>query len=155
MFRLVRELAGDGFDVAVACRVLGVPRSSYYDWAARSPSARAREDARLIEKIREIHYQSRCTYGSPRVHAELRLGMGLAIRRKRVARLMRSAGLRGVCHRRNRRGWKPDPATHADLVQRRFSADAPDRIWFTGITQHRAADGWVYCCAVIDEAPQV
>ena len=74
-FRLVQELAGDGFDVTVACRVLNVPRSSYYDWASRGPSARAREDARLIEVIGEIHYRSRCTYGAPRVHAELRLGM--------------------------------------------------------------------------------
>jgi len=149
-FRLVQELAGDGFDVTVACRVLNVPRSSYYDWASRGPSARAREDARLIEVIGEIHYRSRCTYGAPRVHAELRLGMGLAIGRKRVARLMRTARIQGICHRRKARGWKPDPATHADLVQRRFSAQAPDRVWFTDITQHRATDGWVYCCAVID-----
>lgn len=150
MFRLVFELAADGFTVAEACRVLGVSRSSYYDWVTRTPSPRTVEDARLIETIRRIHYDSRCTYGAPRVHAELRLGLGLAIGRKRVARLMRQAQIQGVCHRRKRRGWRPDPATHADLVQRQFTADAPDRVWFTDITQHRAADGWVYCCAVLD-----
>jgi putative transposase len=150
MFRLVRELADDGFDVAVACRVLAVSRSSYYDWAGRRPSARAVEDARLTETIRQVHYDSRCTYGAPRVHAELRIGLGLAIGRKRVARLMRAAGIQGVCHRRKSRSWRPAPATHADLVQRRFTADSPDRVWFTDITQHRAADGWVYCCAVLD-----
>ena len=149
-FRLVRELAGDGFDVAVACRVLKVSRSGYYDWANRPPSARAVEDARLTETIRRIHYDSRCTYGSPRVHAELRLGLGLAIGRKRVARLMRQADIAGICHPRKRRGWRPAPSTHTDLVQRQFSADGPDRVWFTDITQHRATDGWVYCCAVID-----
>jgi len=149
-FRLVRELAVDGFDVTVACRVLNISRSSYYDWAGRAPSARTVEDARLTETIRRVHYDSRCTYGAPRVHAELRLGLGLAIGRKRVARLMRQAGIQGVCHRRKRRGWKPNTATHADLVKRHFTADAPDRVWFTDITQHRAGDGWVYCCAVVD-----
>ena len=149
-FRLVRELAGDGIDVAVACRVLKVSRSGYYEWVNRLPSARTVEDARLTETIRRIHYDSRCTYRAPRVHAELRMGLGLAIGRKRVSRLMRQAGIRGICHRRKTRGWKPAPATHTDLVQRRFSAEAPDRVWFTDITQHRAGDGWVYCCAVLD-----
>lgn len=70
--------------------------------------------------------------------------------RKRVARLMRIAGIVGVSHRRKRRGWKPDTATHEDLVKRKFGSDAPDRTWFCDITQHRARDGWVYCAAVID-----
>lgn len=137
MFRLVRELAEDGFDVAVACRVLGVARSSYYDWASRPASPRSLEDARLTKTIRRIHYDSRCTYGAPRVHAELRIGLGLAIGRKRVARLMRDAGIQGVCHGRKRRGWKPEPATQADLVQRKFTADAPDRVWFTDLKCRR------------------
>lgn len=100
--------------------------------------------------VAAVHEQSRGTYGAPRVHAELRLGMGLAIGRKRMARLMRTAGLRGICHRRKRRGWRPVPATCDDLVRRDFTADAPDRVCFTDVTQHRAADGWAYCCAVID-----
>jgi putative transposase len=149
-FRLVQELADDGFDVAVACRVLGVSRSGYYDWVARPPSARAVRDAELVEVIQRVHYDSRCTYGAPRVHAELRIGMGLQISRKRVARLMRQEQISGISHHRKHRGWKPAPATHTDLVQRRFTATAPDRVWFTDVTQHRAADGWVYCCAVID-----
>ena len=77
------------------------------------------------------------------------MGLGLRIGRKRVARLMRGAGIHGVSHRRKRR-HRPDTATHDDLVKRRFTADGPDRVWFTDITQHRASDGWVYCCAVID-----
>ena len=149
MFRLVRELAGDGFPVAVTCRVLKVSRTSYYDWATRPPSARSTVDAALAETIATVHADSRGTYGSPRVHAELRLGLGIRCGRKRVARIMRTVGLRGVCHRR-KRGTKPAPATHEDLVRRVFTADRIDRIWFTDITQHRAADGWVYCAAVID-----
>jgi transposase InsO family protein len=75
-------------------------------------------------------------WGAPRVLAELRLGLGVHVGRKRVARLMRSAGLIGVSHRRKRRGWKPDTATHEDLVKRRFRADAPGRLWFCDMTQH-------------------
>jgi putative transposase len=143
-------LAADGVPVAVACRVLGVSRAGYYESRSRPPSARAVADAQLGAAITAIHADSRGSYGAPRVHAELSMGLGVRCGRKRVARLMRLAGLPGICHRRKRRGWRPDPATHADLVQRRFTADGPDRLWFTDITQHRAADGWVYCCAVID-----
>ena len=147
---LVRELAAEGFPVAVTCRVLNIPRSSYYDSQGRAPSARAAQDAALSATIATVHAASRGTYGAPRVHAELRLGLGIACGRKRVARLMRQQGLAGVCHHRKGRGHRPVPAVHEDLVQRRFVADAPDRVWFTDVTQHRAADGWVYCCAVID-----
>lgn len=99
--------------------------------------------------IVEVHEDSRGTYGAPRIHAELRMGLGLRIGRKRVARLMRAADIHGVSHRRKRR-HRPDTATHDDLVKRRFIADGPDRVWFTDITHHRVSDWWVYCCAVID-----
>ncbi len=122
-FRLVQELAAD-FDVAVACRLLGVSRSGYYEWLTRAPSSREVADSALTDVIE-------------RVHAELRLGLGVRVGRKRVARLMRSAGIVGVSHRRKRRGWKPDTATHEDLVKRQFRADRPDRVWFCDITQHR------------------
>jgi putative transposase len=134
----------------VACRVLKVSRSGYYGWRDRLPSARATGDAELSRIIARVHYDARGSYGSPRVHAELRLGLGVRVGRKRVARLMRAAGLAGICHPRKSRGWRPEPAPHQDLVQRRFAAEGPDQVWFTDITQHRAADGWVYCCAVID-----
>lgn len=134
----------------MACRFLNVSTSGYYDWASRPPSLRAVADAALTTTIRRIHADSRKTYGAPRVLAELRLGLGIHVARKRVARLMRLDGLVGVSHRGKRRGWKPDTATHEDLVKRRFRADAPNRLWFCDITQHRAKDGWVYCAAVID-----
>lgn len=84
--RLVRELADDGIDVAVACRVLGVSRSGFYEWRDRPASDRDREDAFLLDQIRDVHAASRATYGSPRVHDELRLGRGLRVAQMRIAR---------------------------------------------------------------------
>ena len=150
MFRLVRELAGDGFDVTVACRVLKVSRSGYYEWLDRPPSARDREDASLANTIVDIHRDSRCLYGAPRVHAELRLGKGVRVGRKRVARLLRLTGRRGISHRHKRRGHRPAAAVHQDLVQRRFVAAGPDQLWCTDITEHPTRAGKVYCCAVLD-----
>ena len=146
---MVRELAADGFDVAVACRVLKVSRSGYYEWRDRPPSRRDLDDAYLANTIVDIHQMSRCSYGAPRVHAELRLGRGVRVGRKRVARLLRITGRTGICHRPKRRG-RPAPAVHDDLVQRAFVADQPDRLWCTDITEHPTAGGKVYCCAVLD-----
>lgn len=148
-YRLVRDLAADGIDVAVACRVLKVSRSGYYDWRDRPPSARDVADAWLADRIRDIHTDSRCCYGSPRVHAELRLGDGVRVGRKRVARLMRITAVRGICGRGPKRRH-PAAAVHDDLVERRFWADRPDRLWCTDITEHPTARGKVYCCAVLD-----
>jgi transposase InsO family protein len=77
------------------------------------------------------------------------MGLGLCNGRKRVSRLMRDAGSHGVSHRRKRR-HRPDTATRDDLMKCWFTADGADRVWLTDITQHRASDGWVHCCAVID-----
>jgi transposase InsO family protein len=148
--RLVQELAADGVPVALTCRVLGISRSGLYDALHRPPNARAVADQALTATITAIHHGSRATYGAPRVHAELRLGLEIACGRKRVARLMRAAGLVGVCHRRKRRGQRPLPAPHEDLVQRRFTADSPDRLWCTDITEHPTSTGKVYCAAVLD-----
>jgi transposase InsO family protein len=148
-FRLVRELAARGVGVAVACRVLRVSSSGYYDWRGRPPSARAIADQALSAQIREIHTYSRGTYGAPRVHAELRLGRSVRCSRKRVARLMRQASLCGIYRRRRKRG-QPAPPVHDDLVQRRFVADRPDRLWLTDITEHPTREGKVYLAAVLD-----
>lgn len=86
----------------------------------------------------------------PRVHAELRLGLGVRVGRKRVARLLRLTGRRGISHRHKRRGRRPDPAVHQDLVQRKFTAAGPDLLWCTDITEHPTRAGKVYCAAVMD-----
>ncbi len=148
-FRLVQDLAADGVLVAVACRMLGVSTSGYYEWRGRGPSLRTVADAALTATIREIHTVSRESYGVPRVHAELRLGCGVRCGRKRVARLMRAAHLQGIYRRRGTRRC-PAPPVHDDLVQRRFVADAPNRLWLTDITEHPTREGKVYLAAVLD-----
>jgi putative transposase len=136
---LVRELADDGIDVAVACRLLGISRSGYYEWRDRPASPREHENELLLKRITEIHKQSRETYGSPRVHAELTLGLGLVVNEKRVARLMRQAGIRGLYVRRHRGCTmrNPDAEPAGDLVNRQFTATAPNRLWLTDIKCRR------------------
>ena len=141
--------------VALSCRVLGISRSGFYAWRTRPPCARSVADAALTERIRQIHAASHGTYGSPRVHAELRDPEGpfrVACSRKRVARLMRRAGLVG-CHRRRRRHTTvADPlATPApDLVRRAFTPAAPDRLWAADITYVWTLEGWLYLAVVLD-----
>jgi putative transposase len=138
--------------VSRLCRVLGVARAGYYAWASRPPSARAVADAAPLEQIRDIHARSRGTYGAPRVHAELRLGRDVQVSRKRVARLMRTAGIIGV-HRRRRHGLTrrdPQAASAPDLVERNFTPPAPDRLWVADITQQRTDEGWLYLAVVLD-----
>jgi len=138
--------------VALSCRVLGVSRAGYYAWRDRPPSARARADAELAEVIRGLHTQTRGVYGSPRIHAELQAA-GRRCGRKRVARLMRQAGLAG-CRRRRRqpRTTVSDPAATAapDLVQRDFTPLAPDRVWVADITYVPTEEGWLYLATVLD-----
>jgi putative transposase len=145
-------LADDGIDVAVSCRLLGVSRSGYYEWHNRAPSARDEENELLLKHIQKAHADSRGSYGSPRVHAELTLGLGLVVNEKRVARLMRRAGIRGLYVRR-RRGCtvrNPEAEPAGDLVNRQFTATAPNRLWLTDITEHPTAEGKLYCAAVMD-----
>jgi putative transposase len=88
----------------------------------------------------------------PGVHAELRLGLDVHVGRKRVARLMRAAGLQG-CHRRRLRGLTrrdPQAAPAPDLVERDFTPPAPDRLWMADITQQRTGEGWLYLAVVLD-----
>ena len=133
----------------MTCRVLRVSRSGYYDWLRRPPSARDLDDAYLLDTIIDVHAAARGTYGARRVHAELRLGRALPVGRRRVERLMRCHRLAGVHRRRWRHGRRAE-ATSPDRVQRRFVADAPDRLWVTDITQHRTGEGWVYAAVVLD-----
>jgi putative transposase len=136
----------------VACRLLGVSRSGYYEWRDRPASPRDQENELLLKHIKQIHRKSRETYGSPCVHAELTMGLGLPVNVKRVARLMRQAGVQGL-YRRRRHGCTvrdphAEPAT--DLVNRRFTVDAANRLWVTDITEHPTEEGKLYCAAVMD-----
>jgi putative transposase len=141
--------------VALTCRVLGVARSGYYAWRGRAPSARPRADAALSELITAIHQTSRGTYGSPRIWAELQAA-GERCGRRRVARLMRQAGLRG-CHSQRRRVRTTIPDRQAppapDRVARVFTPSAigaPDRLWVADITYVPTLEGWLYLAIVLD-----
>jgi putative transposase len=138
------------YSVAQLCRVLQVAPSGYYAWRHRQPSPRAVANALLTEQIRTIHKQSRCTYGAPRVHADLR-ARKKRVSRKRVARLMRKAGLVGRPPRRFRRTTVADEKVQVeDLVQRQFTAAAPDQKWFGDITYIRTWEGWLYLAVILD-----
>jgi putative transposase len=103
----------------------------------------------LVKHIKQIHTDSRATYGSPRVHAELTMGLGLPVNLKRVARLMRQAGIQGLYRRRRRGCTVRDPAAQpaTDLVNREFAVYAPNRLWVTDITEHPTEEGTLYCAA--------
>jgi putative transposase len=103
----------------------------------------------LGETIVEIHHRSRCTYGAPRVHAELRR-LGVRCGRKRVTRLMRQYQLVGAHSRRRWRRGKTSTACAPDLVKRDFNPSGPDRLWAADVTQIRTAEGWLHLAAVID-----
>ena len=138
------------YPVALLCRLLGVARSGYYAWARRGGSARARADEELTAQIAQIHQGSRRTYGAPRVHAALQ-GCGVRCGSRRVARLMRAAGLVG-CRRRRARTTVADPAQAPapNLVAREFSAPTPDRLWIGDITYVATWEGWLYLAVLLD-----
>jgi len=138
--------------VSRLCRVLGVPRASYYAWKADRPSRRAVQDAQLTGRIRKIHTASRGTYGAPRIHAELRLAQGIFVARKRVARLMRQAGVAGLRIRRRHQSTRRDPGATAapDLVDRSFTAPRPDALWMGDFAELPALEGVLYVSALID-----
>ena len=138
--------------MGVMCRLLKVSKSGFYAWMRRPMSAHARMDVRLTAVIRAVHEYSKGTYGAPRVHAELVLGQGGHVARKRVARLMRIAGLRGVQKRRFVRTTVSDPSEHwaPDLVDREFTVRRPNKLWVADLTYVATWCGFLYVAVVID-----
>lgn len=149
-FRLI-EAEKASYSIPRLCRILGVSRSGYYAWRRRPPSERACFDAVLSEKIETIHRNSRATYGAPRVHVELR-SIGICCARKRVARLMRQAKLRGCLRGRRMRTTHRIAVQQAapDLVARNFSSQMPDKLWVADITYVRSGEGFVYLAFILD-----
>ena len=146
------ERAHCALPVSLMCELLGVSESGYWAWSKRAPSDRELTDAWVTERIRRIHKDSGGTYGSPRVHAELRR-QGIRVGRKRVERLMRAAGLEGAHRRRRRKGCtvrvdgvRPAP----DLVERNFRPDAPNVLWVADIKRIETLEGILYLAAVQD-----
>jgi putative transposase len=140
------------FPICVMARVLGVSKAGYYAWRHRPPSAHARADEALLARIKTVHISSRQTYGAPRVHAELRAA-GERHGRKRIARLMRVAGLVGASRRRGgpittQRDKQARPAP--DLVDRDFQAAGPNQLWVADITYVPTAAGFLYLAVVVE-----
>jgi transposase InsO family protein len=139
------------FPVDAMCRVLAVSRSGYYAWKKRPEPSRKSHDAQLAAEIAGAHKRSRGIYGSPRVHRDLK-ARGIRVSKKRVERLMRERGLRG---RRNRRFCCTTDSRHAlpiapNVLDRRFEADGPNRVWVGDVTYIATGEGWLYLAVLLD-----
>ena len=139
------------FGVEPICETLQVAPSTYYAAKTRAPSARSVSDAARTEVIKQVHEENYGVYGARKVHAELNR-QGQRIARCTVERLMRAAGLRGICRAKGPRTTVPGtgPDTRADLVERQFRAPAPNRLWVADLTYCRTFAGWVYAAFVTD-----
>lgn len=139
------------YEVKRLCELAEVSRSGFYAWKTRPPSARQVANDELLVEIRDIHETSRGTYGRPRVCGQLRR-RGHRVNHKRVAALMREAGISGVSNRRKWRSTGPNrvPAPAPDLLERDFSASGPNERWVADITEFNTGDGRLYLAAVLD-----
>jgi len=140
-----------GFRVKKMCRVLDVSRSRYYAWRRRSQGLRQKENERLLERIKEAYKIGRRTYGSPRITKEL-IENGIFCGKNRIARLMR---LHGIYAKTKRRFRVTTHSNHnlpvaANLLDRRFETDKPNKVWLSDITYIRTQKGWLYLSAVLD-----
>ena len=139
------------YPIRTMCRVLEVATSGYYAWIRRPPSEHTQSDLLLGDRIDAIFRRSRSTYGRPRIHAEL-ADDGIHVSGKRVARLMRNRNIYGASRRKTTittirdRDARPAP----DLVERRFTADAPDQLWVADITNIPTWSGFLYLAIVLD-----
>jgi putative transposase len=150
-FAFIRAHQGQ-FPVEWMCRTLRVSRSGYYAWRDRPPSPRAQRQAALTEQIRQAHRQSRGTYGSPRVHRWL-AARGVCCSENTVAKLMRRAGVRAKTSRRF--VVRTTDAGHghpvaANVLDRHFRPERPDRVWAGDITYIATEEGWLYLAVVLD-----
>ena len=139
------------YPVRSVSRVLGVSPSGFYAWRKRPPSKREQADDMLTQEIKKIHQKSKGTYGAPRIHAEL-AEQGWHVGRKRVARLMKAADLRGVSRRKAPRTTqrRPEAQPAPDLVQRNFTASRPNELWVADITYIPTWAGFLYLAVVLD-----
>jgi putative transposase len=148
---MIAEHQGE-YAVETMCGALGVSVSGYYAWQNRGPSAREQSDEELLDHIRAIHQASRGLYGSPRIHAALQQA-GVPCSRKRVARLMREAGIHSL--RRVHRRVHSTDSNHSrpvgpNVLRRDFSASAPNQKWVGDILGVPTDEGWFYAAALLD-----
>ena len=149
-FPLVRELAALGFPVRLTCGVLGFSAQAFYQWCSDPVSARDYDDAHLVDAIRDVHFDDP-EFGYRFISDELERA-GHRVGERRVWRLCSEHRIWSTTTKKGRKGAgkRPGPAVHDDLVQRNFTAPAPDLVWLTDITEHRTAEGKLYACAIKD-----
>lgn len=147
-FRFVQDNQTD-LPVKRMCELVELPRSSFYAWMTRKPSARELADVELLEQIRDIYRRSRNTYGVPRVVGQLRL-TGRRVARSRVARLMRTNGLVGAHASKKWRRGRPDAGGVPDLLRRDFQASAPNLRWVADITEFPTGEGKLFLAGIRD-----
>lgn len=149
-YAFIRD-SGLPYPLARQCRILGVSMSGYYAWRRRGETAKQREDARLLGRIRAVHAKSRATYGSRRIHDELR-SAGETVGRYRIARLRREAGM--WCSQRRRFKATTDSGHRLpvapNLLPHAAAIGAPNRVWVSDITYIATGEGWLYLAAIVD-----
>jgi len=148
MFPLVLDLAVDRIPVAVTCRVLGFSKQAFYQWKASPVSQRDWDDAHLINAAVDIHHDDP-EFGYRFIADEL-LGRGITASRNRVSRLCSQQRIYSVHANKRGQARRPGPPVHDDLVARDFSAQAPNQLWLTDITEHPTEQGKLYLCAIKD-----
>lgn len=150
-FRFIEDHR-DTYPVRLMCAVLEVSPAGYYAWRERPVSERTKSNATLLAAIRQVHHDSSGRYGSPRVHAALRM-QGRGASRGRIERLMRRHGIRAIIalpRRVRTTDSRHDLPIAPNLIARDFTAEAPNRVWLADITYIPTAEGWLYLAAVMD-----
>ena len=148
-YPLVRDLAADGVPVTVTCRVLGFSPQAFHRWRSNPVCNRDWQDAHLVDAAREIHADDP-VFGYRFIADELNSERGITASENRVQRLCSSHGIFSVLARKRGRNQRPGPAVHDDLVRREFTAERPNVLWLTDITEHPTDEGKLYLCAVKD-----
>jgi putative transposase len=132
------------------CKNLNVSKAGYYAWRQRKPSNRDLADAKLLKTIRQVHTKHRSRYGQPRIYSDL-IALGINTSRKRVARIMRFAGIKGKKRRRKISSFSPGTMPAApNVLNRQFKVSGPNRAWVTDTTYFPTKEGWLYLTVVID-----
>jgi putative transposase len=150
-FRFIEDHRAD-YPVRIMCGVLEVSPAGYYAWRSRPESQRVAANRNLLDDIARVHRDTRGRYGSPRIHAELQ-AQGRGVSRGRIERLMRRHGIRAIMARPRRvrtTDSRHDHPIAPNLLNRNFSAAAPNQVWLTDITYVETGQGWLYLAAVMD-----
>ena len=150
MCQVVAGLCDLGYSSRRSCRIVGLSRSTFFDNKFRHPSSREIRRLLLSDVIAEIHSSSRGTYGKRRIRATLLIERDLIVNPKLVARIMADLGIYGLPRKKAGIRNLVNVATSSDLIKRNFTAQGPNQIWLTDITEHPTREGKLYCCVVLD-----